>query len=51
MELLPDFPGAIHLEWLNFVNDNKYKTFKSAEELRKLLDVAGVRPEQEIVTY
>lgn len=44
-------PGAVHLEWLNFVNDNKYKTFKSAEELTKLLDAAGVRPEQEIVTY
>jgi len=44
-------PGAVHLEWLNFVEDNEHQTFKSAEELRRLLGNAGVRPEQEVVTY
>lgn len=44
-------PGAVHLEWLNFIEDNDFQTFKSADELHRLLDRAGVRPDQEVVTY
>ena len=44
-------PNAVHLEWLNFLQDNPYKTFKEAGELRSLLEQAGVPPDREVVTY
>jgi thiosulfate/3-mercaptopyruvate sulfurtransferase len=44
-------PGAIHIEWLNFVEDDSHKTFKSPDLLRKLLLEKGITPEKEIVTY
>ncbi len=44
-------PGAVHLEWLNFVHDKPYRTFKEAGELRSLLEQAGVPPDREVVTY
>ena len=43
-------PGAVHLEWLNYV-DPKTKQFKPAGELRFLFEQAGVRPECEVITY
>ena len=43
-------PAAIHLEWLNFI-DNKTKEFKPATELHALLQKAGVIPEREVITY
>ena len=43
-------PGAVHLEWLNYV-DPKTKKFKSANELRPMFEQVGVRPECEVVTY
>ena len=44
-------PGSVHVEWLNFVNTDRYQTFKSAEEINQILSEAGVTPEKEIVTY
>lgn len=44
-------PGAVHLEWLNFVTRDDNRVFKSADELRALLREVGISPEQEIVTY
>jgi thiosulfate/3-mercaptopyruvate sulfurtransferase len=44
-------PGAIHLEWLNFISKDDRRTFLPADELRALLSAAGVKPEAEIVTY
>ena len=44
-------PDAVHLEWLNFVTNDKHHTFKSPQELRDILEAAGVTPEKEIVTY
>ncbi|MBI2935882.1 MAG: sulfurtransferase [Chloroflexi bacterium] len=44
-------PGAVHLEWLNFVTDDELRTIKPAHELRAMLQKAGVLPEQEVVTY
>ena len=44
-------PGAVHLEWLNFVHERPYRTFKEAGELRGLLEQAGVPPDREVVTY
>ena len=44
-------PGAIHLEWLNFVTNDALRTIKPAQELRAMLKEAGVSPEREVVTY
>jgi thiosulfate/3-mercaptopyruvate sulfurtransferase len=44
-------PGAVHLEWLNFVTSDKYQTIKPASELQAMLEKAGVTPEKEVVTY
>ena len=43
-------PGAVHLEWLNFI-DSKSKEFKPATELRSMFQQAGVVPEREVITY
>ena len=44
-------PGAVHLEWLNFLRNDPYRTFKDAGELRNLLEQAGVPPDREVITY
>ena len=44
-------PGAVHLEWTNFMNPGPNRTWKSAEELRALLGAAGVTPDREVITY
>ena len=44
-------PGSVHVEWLNFVNTDRYQTFKSPEEINQILSEAGVTPEKEGVTY
>ena len=44
-------PGAVHLEWLNFVTRDQVQTFRPADELRAMLDAAGVKPEAEVITY
>jgi len=43
-------PGAVHLEWLNYV-DSKTKEFKPAAELRAMFEQVGVKPASEVVTY
>jgi thiosulfate/3-mercaptopyruvate sulfurtransferase len=44
-------PGAVHLEWLNFVTTDKYQTIKPAHELQAMLEAVGATPDKEIVTY
>ncbi len=44
-------PGAVHLEWLNFVTRDDRRVFKPAAELRAMLREVGINPEQEVVTY
>lgn len=44
-------PGAVHLEWLNFVTDDTYKTIKPAADLRAMLAAVGATPDKEIITY
>lgn len=44
-------PGAVHLEWLNFVTSDAHKTIKPAHELRTMLESVGATPDKEIVTY
>jgi thiosulfate/3-mercaptopyruvate sulfurtransferase len=42
-------PGAVNIEWKN--NLTADGTFKSAQELRRLYEQAGLTPDKEIVTY
>ena len=44
-------PGAVHLEWLNFITADDRRIFKPAAELRRLLAEVGINPEQEVFTY
>ena len=42
-------PGAVNIPWSQATNEDG--TFKSAEELRKLYEEEGIRPEEEIIAY
>jgi thiosulfate/3-mercaptopyruvate sulfurtransferase len=42
-------PGAVNIPWAKAVNDDG--TFKSADELTKLYQTAGITQEKEIITY
>ncbi len=42
-------PGAVHLEWLDFVDERHL--FKPADELQAMLATAGVKPEAEVITH
>jgi thiosulfate/3-mercaptopyruvate sulfurtransferase len=44
-------PGAVHLEWTNFLVADSQRTFKSAEELRSMLEEIGVTPDKNVITY
>ena len=44
-------PGAVHLEWHNYVTDDDLKTLKPAHELRALFEKSGVTHEKLAVTY
>jgi thiosulfate/3-mercaptopyruvate sulfurtransferase len=42
-------PGAVNIEWKN--NLTEAGTFKTAAELRRLYEQAGITPNKEVVTY
>lgn len=44
-------PGAVHLEWLNFITEDSHQTIKPADDLRAMLEAVGATPDKEIVTY
>jgi thiosulfate/3-mercaptopyruvate sulfurtransferase len=44
-------PGAVHLEWLNFITSDKFQTIKPAHDLRVILEERGVTPDKQIITY
>lgn len=44
-------PGAVHLEWLNYVTTDDAKTFKPAAELHDMFQKRGVTPDKNIITY
>lgn len=44
-------PGAIHLEWEDFLTDDDQRVFRPAAELRPMLRAAGVLPESDVITY
>jgi thiosulfate/3-mercaptopyruvate sulfurtransferase len=43
-------PGAVHLEWTELL-DGSTGLFKPADEMRAILDAAGITPEAEVVAY
>jgi thiosulfate/3-mercaptopyruvate sulfurtransferase len=43
-------PGAVHIEWTNNVTADDERCFKSPQELKAMLEAAGVTPDKEIVT-
>ena len=44
-------PGAVHLEWVNFVTADERRVFKPAAELREMLGALGVTPDKEVHVY
>lgn len=44
-------PGAVHLEWLNFVSKDDSRRFLAAAELQSLLDQAGISRDKPVITY
>ncbi len=44
-------PGAVHLEWLNYISKDDRRVFLPANELRSMLTAAGIKPESEVLTY
>ena len=44
-------PGAIHLEWTNFVTEDPTHVFKPAAELREMLRARGVTPDKNVYVY
>jgi len=43
-------PGAVNVDYLSTVRRDDH-TFKSAEELRRIFEAAGVTPDRETITY
>ncbi len=44
-------PGAVHIEWKKFSDRNSPNTFKSAEQIKKVLAKRGVTKDTKIITY
>ena len=44
-------PGAVHLEWTNFMTDTEVPVLKTADEIRKILAEHGVTPDKNVITY
>ena len=44
-------PGAVHLEWRELMQGPPARRFRPPDELRALLERAGINPEAETVTY
>jgi thiosulfate/3-mercaptopyruvate sulfurtransferase len=44
-------PGAVHLEWKNFVAWNDIPMLKTGDEIRALLSRHGITPDKNVVTY
>jgi len=42
-------PGAVHLEWTKF--SDKLNTFKSAQDIEKVLNQRGITKDTKVVTY
>jgi thiosulfate/3-mercaptopyruvate sulfurtransferase len=43
-------PGAVHLEWFNLM-DRETHQFKSAGDIRRILNEHGITPDKNVYTY
>lgn len=43
-------PGAVHLEWTNNLVADDERCFKSPDDLKAMLEAAGVTPDKEVIT-
>ena len=43
--------GAVHLEWLKFITEDRHRTLKPASELRSMLEAVGATPDKSVITY
>lgn len=44
-------PGAVHIEWTDFVTHDDRRVFKPAAEITQMLEHAGITRDKEAVTY
>ena len=44
-------PGAVHLEWVNFLTADSHRAFKPASELRAMFAGVGATPDKNVITY
>ncbi len=44
-------PGAVHLEWTNFLTRGDVPTLLPADDLRRILKARGVTPDKNVITY
>jgi thiosulfate/3-mercaptopyruvate sulfurtransferase len=44
-------PGTVNIDWVRNVTRDDLKTFKSAAELRKMYEAAGVTPDKDIIVH
>ncbi|MBT4143027.1 MAG: sulfurtransferase [Chloroflexi bacterium] len=44
-------PGAVHLEWTNFMTEGDIPVLKTADEIRNLLSEYGITPDKNVITY
>lgn len=44
-------PGAVHLEWANLITDEVVPVFRPGDELRTVLEGAGVTPDKNVIAY
>ena len=44
-------PGAVNLNWLDTIDNNRNLRLKSPDILNDALGTLGIRPEQEVITY
>jgi thiosulfate/3-mercaptopyruvate sulfurtransferase len=43
-------PGAVHLEWVNYLTADATKRWKAAAELKAMFEAIGVTPDKEVIT-
>ena len=44
-------PGAVHLDWVDTVTKDDIQAFKSADQLKKLLDQTGIPKSKDVVVH
>ncbi len=50
-ERVGHIPGAVNLEWQNFIQEGDIPFFKSASEIADMLAERGITPDKEVITH